>query len=79
MTKAPHPAGTFCWAELATSDTDGAKAFYTGLFGWGVSRYSPRWTWRTWAVWPSCRTHRGQCSPSSVSRIRASRKAFGGL
>lgn len=25
---------TFCWADLATTDADGAKAFYTGLFGW---------------------------------------------
>jgi predicted enzyme related to lactoylglutathione lyase len=29
-----HPAGNFCWAELHTRDSDGAKAFYTGLFGW---------------------------------------------
>ena len=34
MSKAPHPPGTFCWAELATSDAAGAKAFYTGLFDW---------------------------------------------
>jgi len=25
---------TFCWADLATTDAEGAKAFYTGLFGW---------------------------------------------
>ena len=29
-----HAPGTFSWADLATSDADGAKAFYTGLFGW---------------------------------------------
>jgi hypothetical protein len=29
-----HASGSFCWADLATSDTDSAKAFYTGLFGW---------------------------------------------
>jgi len=29
-----HAPGTFSWAELATSDADGAKAFYTSLFGW---------------------------------------------
>jgi uncharacterized protein len=29
-----HAPGTFSWADLSTSDTDGAKAFYTGLFGW---------------------------------------------
>ena len=34
MSKSPHPPGTFCWAELATSDWEGAKAFYTGLFDW---------------------------------------------
>jgi predicted enzyme related to lactoylglutathione lyase len=31
-----HAPGTFSWADLSTSDTDGAKAFYTGLFGWGA-------------------------------------------
>jgi predicted enzyme related to lactoylglutathione lyase len=31
-----HPAGAFSWAELSTTDSDGAKAFYTGLFGWEV-------------------------------------------
>ena len=29
-----HPPGTFSWAELATSDADGAKAYYSSLFGW---------------------------------------------
>ena len=29
-----HAPGTFSWADLSTSDTEGAKAFYTGLFGW---------------------------------------------
>ena len=29
-----HAPGTFSWAELATSDSDAAKAFYTQLFGW---------------------------------------------
>jgi predicted enzyme related to lactoylglutathione lyase len=32
--KPQYKPGTFCWVELATSDTDGAKAFYTQLFGW---------------------------------------------
>lgn len=27
-------AGTFCWNELMTSDTNAAAKFYTGLFGW---------------------------------------------
>jgi uncharacterized protein len=25
-----------CWCELETTDTESAKAFYTGLFGWGT-------------------------------------------
>jgi uncharacterized protein len=29
-----HTPGTFSWAELATTDTDAAKHFYTELFGW---------------------------------------------
>lgn len=29
-----YKPGTFSWVELASRDTDGAKAFYTGLFGW---------------------------------------------
>jgi uncharacterized protein len=29
-----HEDGTFSWADLATTDPDGAKAFYAGLFGW---------------------------------------------
>jgi predicted enzyme related to lactoylglutathione lyase len=29
-----YTAGTFSWAELATSDAAAAKGFYAGLFGW---------------------------------------------
>jgi uncharacterized protein len=29
-----YTPGTFCWAELTTTDQDGAKAFYGGLLGW---------------------------------------------
>jgi uncharacterized protein len=29
-----YTPGTFCWADLATTDQEGAKAFYGGLFGW---------------------------------------------
>ena len=29
-----YEPGTFCWTDLATTDQDGAKAFYQGLFGW---------------------------------------------
>jgi predicted enzyme related to lactoylglutathione lyase len=31
-----HAPGTFSWADLSTTDTDGAAAFYTGLFGWAT-------------------------------------------
>jgi len=27
--------GAFCWADLATTDPDGAKTFYAAFFGWG--------------------------------------------
>jgi predicted enzyme related to lactoylglutathione lyase len=27
---------TMCWCELQTTDTESAKRFYTGLFGWGT-------------------------------------------
>ncbi|HEY6064818.1 MAG TPA: VOC family protein [Thermoanaerobaculia bacterium] len=29
-----YEPGTFCWVELATSDAEAAKRFYTSLFGW---------------------------------------------
>jgi uncharacterized protein len=29
-----YAPGAFCWAELATSDGEGAKQFYTSLLGW---------------------------------------------
>jgi len=32
-----HAPGTFCWIELATDDTGGAKTFYSRLFGWSVN------------------------------------------
>jgi predicted enzyme related to lactoylglutathione lyase len=32
-----HEPGSFSWAELATSDAEGAKKFYTSLFGWSFS------------------------------------------
>jgi uncharacterized protein len=35
MQETPEYApGTFCWVELGTSDGEGAKKFYTELFGW---------------------------------------------
>ncbi|MCG8603484.1 VOC family protein, partial [bacterium] len=32
-----HKPGSFCWAELVTTDGDSAKQFYTELFGWNFS------------------------------------------
>jgi predicted enzyme related to lactoylglutathione lyase len=32
--KSRHPAGSFCWFELGTTDQNGAKAFYGALFDW---------------------------------------------
>ncbi|HZA84976.1 MAG TPA: VOC family protein [Actinomycetes bacterium] len=29
-----YPQGTFSWVDLGTTDVEGAKAFYGGLFGW---------------------------------------------
>lgn len=29
-----YPPGTPCWVDLGTSDMEGAKSFYGGLFGW---------------------------------------------
>src|SRR5690348_11743035 len=31
-----YSPGTFCWADLATPDPEGAKAFYGGLLDWEV-------------------------------------------
>jgi predicted enzyme related to lactoylglutathione lyase len=31
-----HPAGSFCWVELGTTDIQAARMFYTGLFGWTI-------------------------------------------
>jgi hypothetical protein len=31
-----YTPGTFSWTDLTTPDQDGAKSFYTSLFGWGV-------------------------------------------
>ncbi len=33
--------GAAAWPELATPDTEKAKAFYTGLFGWGMKGGNP--------------------------------------
>ncbi|SNQ51893.1 Lactoylglutathione lyase family protein [Frankia canadensis] len=37
-TRENTPAGAPCWADLMTSDAEGAKAFYRELFGWGAEK-----------------------------------------
>ena len=34
--RSEYTPGTFCWAELATSDQQAAKVFYGALLGWGA-------------------------------------------
>jgi predicted enzyme related to lactoylglutathione lyase len=34
-----HSPGSFCWFELATTDQNAAKNFYSSLFGWSVADY----------------------------------------
>ena len=34
MTTDRYPPGTFCWADIATTDMAGARSFYMDLFGW---------------------------------------------
>ena len=29
-----HATGMFCWTQLGTTDPEGARKFYSGLFGW---------------------------------------------
>jgi uncharacterized protein len=31
-----HTPGSFCWADLGTTDQQGAKKFYSNLFGWST-------------------------------------------
>jgi predicted enzyme related to lactoylglutathione lyase len=38
-----HVPGAPCWVELFTGDTDGAKAFYGGLFGWTAEDTGPEY------------------------------------
>jgi predicted enzyme related to lactoylglutathione lyase len=35
-TRTAYEPGTFCWVDLSTPDVEGAKAFYTALFGWAI-------------------------------------------
>jgi uncharacterized protein len=35
-TRTAYEPGTFCWVDLSTPDVEGAKAFYSALFGWEI-------------------------------------------
>ena len=35
------PIGAPCWADLATSDVDGSRTFYTALLGWEAQEPNP--------------------------------------
>ena len=47
-----HAPGAFSWAELATVDQAGGKAFYSALFGWAISDQAmgPDMTYTTFQV-----------------------------
>ena len=34
-----YPPGSFCWADVATTDATAAKVFYTDLFGWSAEDF----------------------------------------
>jgi predicted enzyme related to lactoylglutathione lyase len=34
-----HAPGSFCWLELATTDQNAAKQFYSSLFGWIINDF----------------------------------------
>jgi predicted enzyme related to lactoylglutathione lyase len=36
--------GQFSWNELVTTDVEGATAFYSSLFGWTTTAFSPEYT-----------------------------------
>jgi predicted enzyme related to lactoylglutathione lyase len=36
--------GAWCWSELLTSDVEGARAFYTAVFGWGEETAQGQYT-----------------------------------
>ena len=44
-----HPAGTWCWVELGTTDQEAAKRFYGQLFGWTMDD-SPMGTGETYSI-----------------------------
>ena len=45
-----NEAGALCWNELSTRDTDGAKKFYTEVFGWGEETHKGEMDYTEWKV-----------------------------
>jgi len=45
-----HAPGSFCWIELATTDSPSAKKFYTELFGWTPDD-NPMGPGMTYTIW----------------------------
>jgi predicted enzyme related to lactoylglutathione lyase len=54
-----HAPGTFCWAELTTTSSSTAKAFYEPIFGW-VSEDSPVGPDMVYTMWK--RNGRNACA-----------------
>ncbi|GJM23390.1 MAG: glyoxalase [Planctomycetota bacterium] len=50
----------FCWTELMTTDTAGAKAFYTKLFGWEIQD-TDMGEMGTYTMWMKGDKHTGGC------------------
>ena len=73
--------GTFIWVDLATNDTAGAKAFYTGLLGWTTSQIPmgwinrPGWLWkkRLFASSPPSSRH-SNVPPHTIQATTCSKK-----
>jgi predicted enzyme related to lactoylglutathione lyase len=41
-----YPPGTFCWADLGTTDVESTKTFYAELFGWKINEtHVGSWTY----------------------------------
>jgi hypothetical protein len=41
---------TYCWSELVTTDTEGAKAFYKAVFGWGENTQGEEFVYTEWKL-----------------------------
>ncbi len=71
-----HQPGTFNWNTLVTTDVVGAIAFYTSLFGWTTTPFSPEYTTfhqdghAIGGVTPSCTPENpSQCPSQWVSYV----------